>query len=487
MPIFSKPYGKTFPLRTITFAIIAFVGFSEVSVFASTQLEEKISGIKFDRDWNTYSAEEMEAYNIHKEYEDKSSDIFALQQAKRGIINGDLELARFFLSKISDRRTKLLKVKKRYLSIIKFIEADYQGSYDLIKGSEFNNVTNYREICLLRIINLVALEDLRTLNEEVGSCQNLTFQFSNNNQFWLTQMAKIKERDEELLKGNLIENFRNALTSTEFTEIWMKMALFLNKEKIVLKYIGQFPPSTFQSKAVRELIGFAYYRDGQPKKALDFIEDIESPNADNIRGNINLEEKKYELAFGHFKLALQKKENSQNALERGIPLSYILSQWDEGIKMLKRIVGINLNIRKKTTLETLFYIRKEDFKKARENLLYLEQKYNKNFPREVNLMDSYVALREGDNQKLELSAGKACQGYDGLNCWLTLQLLHWENIGQTIEREEETLSFKGWSIDSLKEKVEIKPLRESVSIDQRDIEELDDNLVKINPEERSQK
>lgn len=477
MEIRKNWFGKSFLFLVIT--LMNLPSFAPIHA-VETELPS-IKDMKFDKDWSYYTRRQMESYKIQREYKDKNSSIFALQQAKKGIINGDLELAKFFLNKISDRRSTLVPVKKRYLSIIKFIEGKYKESYDLIKGSEFNSFSQYREICLLRVINLIALDDPKALRSEVAGCQNLTIEFSSTEQFWLNQMARIKERDQALLKGNLIENLRNVLNSTEFTEIWMKMALFLNKENVILKYVGQLPATAFRSKTIRELIGFAHYRAGNSKQALEFIEDIESPNADNIRGNINLEEKKYELAFGHFKLALQKKQNSQNALERGIPLSYLLGQWDEGINMLKRLVGINLNQRRKSTLETLFHIRKFDFQKARSNLLYLEQKYTRNFPREVNLMDAYISLMEGDNQRLELSSGRSCQSYDGLNCWINLQILQWENLGQTIQRDDPTLSLSGWDPEKLKEPTSVSRLKETISIDQRDIEELDDNEVKIDP------
>jgi tetratricopeptide (TPR) repeat protein len=133
----------------------------------------------------------------------------------------------------------------------------------------------------------------------------------------------------------------------------MKLALFLNREDVIIRYIANLPSSAYNSKGVRELIGFAYYRLGKTEKALEFIEDIESPNADNIRGTANLLKKKYELAFGHFKLALQKKGNSANALERGIPLAYTLGLWDEGINMLRRVVDTGLDERKKIALEHL--------------------------------------------------------------------------------------------------------------------------------------
>lgn len=435
----------------------------------------------YDKDWSYYTTEEVRAYNLQRTFKEKNAVIFALQQAKKGIINGDLELAKFFLSKISEKRTKLGLVKNRYLSIVNFIEGKYKKSYELISSDEYNEINNYREVCLLRVMNLVALDNVQKLLEEVAGCQNLTLEYSTSNQFWLTQLSRIKEKNEELLRGNLIENLRNALGSLEFTEIWMKLALYLNKEEIILKYVASFPPSVYRSKKIRELIGFAYYRVGEKEKALEFIEDIESPNADNIRGNINLLENKFELAFGHFKLALNKKENSQNALQRAIPVAYLLGLWDDGLKMLKRIIGVDLNQRRKLTLETLFLIRKGDFKKAEENLYYLDDLYNKKLPREVNLMDSYVALRRGDKARLEKASALACTHYDGLNCWLSLQVINWENIGLTLEREEKTLVLESFDIEKLKNPWPKDKLKEPVFVDQKDIEELDSNEVNIDP------
>lgn len=435
----------------------------------------------YDKDWSYYSEGETKAYTLKREFKQKESIVFALRQAKRGIINGDLELAKFFLSKINDKRTKLRLVKQRYLSIISFIEGRYKESLKLISNQEYNETKNYRQVCLLRIMNLVALDDVKNFLKEVGSCQTLTFKYSPSNQFWLTQLMRVKQKNENLLRGNLLENLRRTLASTEFTEIWMKLALYLNKEEIILKYVSSLPGAAYRSKKIRELIGFAYYRVGKVKKALEFIEDIESPNADNIRGNINLLESKFELAFGHFKLALQKKENSQNALQRAIPLSYLLGQWQDGLDMLKRIISKDLTAKRKVTLETLFFIRKGDFSKAQENLNYLEEVYNKNFPREINLMDSYVALSTGNKERLEKASSELCQSYDGLNCWLNLQVLNWENIGLTMGREENTFVLEDFDIEKLKGTWDKEPLDEAIFVDQKDIEELDNLEIKIDP------
>ena len=52
----------------------------------------------------------------------------------------------------------------------------------------------------------------------------------------------------------------------------------------------------------------------------------------------------------------------------------------------------------------------------------------------------------------------------------------WENIGKTIEREEKVFNDKELDIESLKELVAANPIKEATVIDQKDIEELDNEI-----------
>jgi len=309
------------------------------------------------------------------------------------------------------------------------------------------------------------------------TCQNSTIENATNNHFWLKQVSKLEERNKNLLQGNLINKFRESIKDNNDIALWMKLALFINKEEAIIKRIPALPPSAYKSKKIRELIGFAYYRVGDFEKAEKFIEDIETPNTDNIRGNINLSQNKLELAFGHFKLALKKKHNSLNALERGIPLAYLLGQWDEGLNMLKRTVDVK-DLRKKEALETALNIRQGNIKKARHLLSILEYKFKNTLPYELILMDTFVSLKEGNQNRLKNSTAKGCQKKDGVHCWLNLKILEWNNIGKTFTRDEPTMNEK-FELHSLKTKVDIIPLQDSIMIDQKDIEELDSASVRV--------
>ena len=452
-------------------------GFSRSQTTSARLLEDIEVNSNISKDWSYYGKEEVERYQIQKEYKEKSKDIFALREAKKAIINGDLELANFFLSKINTNRSDLILVKDRYRSLVKFIEGDYKGSYDLINSNLYNIDKYYQQVCILRIINLIALDDIEKFKTEMGSCQNSTIDHSTNNHFWLRQVTNIKEKSTSLLQGSLISQLRQSINNNEYIKIWMKLALFINKEDVIIKKLAGLAPSSYEDKEIRELIGFAYYRVGDLKKAEEFIEDIETPNADNIRGNINLKKNKLELAFGHFKLALNKKQNSENALERGLPLAYQLGLWDEGLVMLEQTVK-QKDIRKKMALQAVLNIRKEDIETSRSLINILEYKFNNKLPYELILMDTFVSLKEANQERLANRSAEGCKKEEGLHCWLYLKTLEWENIGRTLTRDEPTLS-KQFNIEELKTKGQITPLQDSIMIDQSDIEELDGNDINL--------
>jgi hypothetical protein len=94
-----------------------------------------------------------------------------------------------------------------------------------------------------------------------------------------------------------------------------------------------------------------------------------------------------------------------------------------------------------------------------------------------------MSLREGDNDRLKIMSGDACKRGNGLSCYLNLQTIHWENIGQTMRRDEPTVELANFDIQDLKAPKSISPLKESVIIDQKDIEELDSNefQLKVSP------
>lgn len=430
--------------------------------------------------------------NIEEELQnetfERSSDIDSLVRAKFKMINGDLRMAKSYLNRINDYKSRVVLIKKRYLALISFIEGDFSQSIGLIKDKHFYDYSIYPQICLLKIINFIALNDIESLQNEKILCMRYTLMTSKNEAFWLDTMIKLKMKDHEEYKKNALWGTGKTITDDEFSKLWLKTGLYLNKEKDLIEMLSTIPESSYQSKRLREIIAFMYLRLNTSKdrdKALAFIDDVDSANAENIKGNINLKNKEYELAFGHFQLALKKKQDSLNSLERAISLAWILNQWEDGLKILDNYTYKNLDPRNKRAIKIAFLIKGKKFIDASRELTLLKIDFQNQPPYEVNIMDNYVNLilagkdDKYDKRKNEDTTEKSCQSFDGLSCWLSLQYTQWENLGKTIKRNENIFSDQEMTIESLKEKKEIKPLNETMTVDQRDIEELDSANIEI--------
>jgi hypothetical protein len=433
----------------------------------------------------------IEAYSqsaLTKENNQRQVDLFNLQKAKFKLISGDLKLAEFFLNRISDKESALMGIKKRYLAIIYFINGRFDQSIATLDEKKINNNNYYVQNCLLRLINFMAVNDVAAIKRERSSCQFYTARYSKNDQFWLNTMITLKTADSKALKRSMMLDVDATLNNDEMARLWLKTGLYINKEKDLLDVISNLPESSYQSKRLREIVAFMYMRAGESKKALSFVDDIDSPNAENIKGNINLANKEYELAFGHFRLALQKKQDSTNSLERAIPLAWMLNQWNDGLMMLANISNKNLDPRNSAAIKIAFLIREKRFLDAQRELTLLKIAFQNEPPYEVNIMDTYVNLMLGENDKVydkrrvEESAEKSCKAFDGISCWISLQYIQWENLGKTIKRDDPTYSDKTLTLESLKEKKLLEPLVESKSIDQSDIEELDGETIKVTPQ-----
>lgn len=427
-------------------------------------------------------------YALASDTQARNADIDNLILAKYKIINGDLQKAKFYLNRIDEKKSRLFSVKKRYQSLIAFIEGDFKQSLEHIKHKRFMDNTNYPQICLLKLIDYMALNDTQSLLAEKDYCMFYTGKASKNDQYWLDTMVKLKLQDQQGLKRNLITDVEGTLSNDEMSKLWLKTGLYLNKESDLLNILSILPETSYQSKRLREIVAFMYLRSGTPgdkAKALAFIDDIDTANAENIKGNINLQNKEYELAFGHFRLALQKKQDSMNALERAIPLAWILNQWKDGLNMLDNNTNKGLDPRNKAAVRIAFLIREKEFALAQRELTLLKNDFQNVPPFEVNIMDSYVSLIMGekekdfDKRKIEESTERACRTFDGISCWISLQFISWENLGKTIKRDDVIFSDKDMTIDSLKEKKVVTPLKETITVDQRDIEELDSEGIQL--------
>jgi hypothetical protein len=416
--------------------------------------------------------------------ESNMSDNEYLTRAKFKLISGDIAMSEFYLKHIrEDQGSKILPIKKRYLALIEFIRGNHKESNKILHTLKENETQIgglfYKQTCLLQILNSLALNEIDNLKKLQKLCFANTAQSSKNDQYWLDTVIKLKLHDLEGLKSNLFPDSNHNIADDEITKLWFKTGLYLNREADFLKLLRLLDEDSYQSKRLGEIISFMYLRTGNFDKALSFINNVDSANSENIKGNISLQKKEYELAFGHFKLAIQKKQDSINALERTLPLSWILNQYDSGLSILDNSYLKNIEIRNRRALKISYLLKLKKFNEAEKELLVLVSEYNNIPPKEVFLMNSYLSIMQGatathyDRRLSEEISEKACRSFDGLNCWIAFKLTQWDNLGKSIQRDDKIFSDPSVSLDSLKSPVAITPLKEDAYVDQGNIEELD--------------
>lgn len=433
-------------------------------------------------DWTLFSEDQIMVYRAEKALFETQDRMQNLAFAKSYLVSGNTEKARFFLNRIDEEGdARIQLIKRRYNALIAFIEDRPAVTDDILAHDDFQGPQVFQHICLLQVLSLLAKPLTPNFGSTLSRCQRVTAKYSTNEQYWLSNIEKLKQNKQSEIRGTILSDVQFILSSPEILRIWLKTGIYFNQEQLILNHMETLTDSVLRSARARELIGLLYYRLGNRDLAIQFIEDIETANSENIRGNIRLEDKQYELAFGHFKLALQNKEDSLNALERSLSLAWLLGVWTEGLDLLDRFIKPEIDVKSKQALRVAFTIRTEDFEAAEEELRYLEQLFQFRTPVEVDLMKNYIALRAKDSRRVLESSERSCNRHDGLSCWINMQELTWNNFSEAIHSEKEVHPKPYFDLDQLKQVSAKKPLQETPILNQRDIEELDSLDVKLVP------
>lgn len=404
-----------------------------------------------------------------------------LGSIKYEMINGNLEKAKVMLlqSKYTDDFSR--SVQYRYLGMIHFIQGNYKQSQEFLTHRSMYNIESNDTICTLRTLNYIILDQAPKAKIEWKRCLDATSNASPTQHVWMNTILKLKLNNEPKITEVPLQKINIENEQGDFLRLFLKMALYLNQQNKVFERLSFLSDTAFADPEIRELIGMLYYREGKLEKAYEFVEDLDSPNSENIKGNLFLAQKKYELAYGQFKLALKKKVNSQNALERIIPVAWILKQWDDGLEYVDKLQVDPIDKYNKVALKAAFLTQANKFKEAEHQLRIIVQGSNDAQSSEVNQLYAYNSIMLKDNKTSEKYADKACRFKDGLNCWIQFHFAIWENFALTAHRDDPILEENTDITKELTASYTSDPIVEDLYVSQKDIEELDNNIIRLLP------
>lgn len=413
-------------------------------------------------------------------FSDRKLEKDQLKKVKYYLINGETRLARVYLRKIANSRTALRPIISRYLGMLDFIEGNYQEAYQEFSAPELQNIPHYSKICTVKTLTRIILSKTRGLEEEWYKCQeqNIT-NLNPQSRLWISTLVSLKTTPKKGSTRVPFEKEKLSRYENEDLKILLKLALYLNQEEIIAPQLTDLTLDQLRDEEIRELIGAIYFRLGTFSKAYKFVEGLVSPNSENIKGNLYVLRDKYELAYAQFKLALEQKQNSQNAMERLLPLAWILGDWQNGAIYAERVLASPQTQINKLTLLAAFLTQKGDFKEAKRVLNSINQKSMKGTRLEVTQINSFVSLMQNDQESLVKQAGRSCAQNDLVNCWILYQTTQWENFPLTARRDDEVINQE--LAQKLTTEELDRPLKETVYINQIDIEEMDDKLIRLLP------
>jgi tetratricopeptide (TPR) repeat protein len=413
-------------------------------------------------------------------FSDLKSQDKDLKRVKYYLINGEIRLARMYLTKLSYTQTKLRPIVYRYLAMLSFIEGDFAKTYEHLSLPELQNIPHFGKICVMKVLTLIALNKKNDLETSWAKCQvENQANFRGRNLIWLEALVQLKLNPVKGITKVPFKQFKLSALESDEAKLMMKLALYLNQEELIINQLPELTVEQLQDPDIRELAGHVFFRAGALAKSYKFVEDLKSPNSENIKGNLYLLREKYELAYAQFKLALEQKQNSQNAMERLLPLAWLLGDWEGGSKYSEQVLASPQTKINKYTLVAAFLMQKGEYDKTLKVIEKIAHNSRRGTELEVTQIGSFAALMHNKPEVVRKQAALSCAQYDIVNCWVQLQLDQWDSFALTIRREEKLEHTNEW--EKLISTDLDQPLKETVFVNQIDIEEMDDKLIRLIP------
>ncbi|MBF0367561.1 MAG: hypothetical protein HQK50_18445 [Oligoflexia bacterium] len=433
-------------------------------------------------DFEKLSPQEIAYYLLYKEESKRLKLLSDLKLLKFMILSGNTSYAKKLIIE-GDFNTHLGKlITRRYLAVIAFIEGDYLQSFQISKEAARYNLKSLENFCLQKLMSEMILftahyyhveVNLARLLEDYGTCSLQNYRDAPTGHLWMQLLVNsLNPKSLMRIRGlDFVFKILNNASNEELA-IWLKFALFFDQIEPLKEMISTINEEFLQDPQIRELLGIIYYRYGNSDLALELLQGITTANSEIVRGNIKLANKEYELAYGHFQYALKRKPDSLNALERIVPLAWVLGKWEEGILALHELSLKTSGSRDRTLLTALFFMRQEKYQPAYRQLRELQSAYHQAPPLEVNRALVYTSLLLKAEDDLKVHARSACEQNDALSCLHRYYLEVWTEYSKTVNNQEKISDSNEFTLEKIKNLADPTPIAETLFIHQNELENL---------------
>lgn len=438
-----------------------------------------LNSLDDDLDWSIYNDVEIREFFFRMDQQRRQTLLNNIKSSKLSLFNGNvqgaIELLNLTLIKYQD--TPFIPIIQRYLALAHFTIGDFKTTYKILSKDIFLTNEYYDKICVLRVASMLHLEKNNTLKLEMNRCQNRNFAYTKTRFRWFKYL-----NDEffEKIKANTIDPkfYDNKVfatkkfTSLDETRSWLKYVILFNIEDLAAEYFHFLPDAAFQDDVIRTLMGYVLYIANKDEKAKEFIEDINNSNSSYLKALLEAKKGEFKTSYAHSMSANKRRPFSINNSQLLTAISWLTENWKNARLTSSKVVPPASHTREQKLLKTALLIQEGNFYRAQREIEELYFLYNKKMPFEALIIESYIYLTLKDSKWLK-SSDTACLRYDGMNCWLHLQSLIWNDYAETVSQLKSSRTKVIDTIKKLTTKKVYSPIRENIFIRQGDILELD--------------
>lgn len=366
------------------------------------------------------------------------------------------------------------------LSLDHFMEKRFEKSIATIDKILNIDPTKYNIVCGLFILNKLFINNLDKIESELDTCKNINKDFNTFSHFF-TEAIVHKKTGQNLEKTDRFF-YENAQSFSSENEIkaYLKLAIVLNQHKKVINLLANLPPSAYESKEIRELLGFIFFRLGEFKKVSKYLQNINTVNSNNLLSTILLRDKKWDLAFARLLVSLKLNPYIETTLDRLITLTIKTKKYDLGLKYTEKkkfflnSFNDDINLDEYKLLYIYFNLKNGNFRKAYAEVDQLMKTFRENTPDIILAIGSFLATviqQKSVNEENYLF--KSCERRNILSCYFLQTLGYFNGLNYFVEEFNAQSLSRTIKIDELKKGTFFNPIKEQVFINQKYIEELD--------------
>jgi len=378
-------------------------------------------------------------------------------------LNGNPKQSNFLLKEISLKKKH--QDKKNFLHAYNYFllekSTDFSKHLDLIKNKDFDTM---KKKCILEINENIIFNKEFSYRSCLKKLKSSTL--------FLDSLASLRKSNNDYIQELLDVESKNAVSIDSVKRI-LKTALYTGNEEFILDYLTLFPKKIFKYSSIRELLGLIFFRLRDFNKAEKLIKPVDTTNAKNILGNIEIEKGNIEIAFGYFLEAYKKDITSTNAVKRLIPLTWKLAKFSLLSKVLKTFPNENHN---NLLIQSATLLKQKKFKESLQKISLKNKRDNYNSPIIFSLLKLVLNIHlDRDIETYKLSKD-SCKRNNPIACDILFYMRELNSVKKIKEYLTGNFNRVQIEIKSLKTEIAINKIDETVLINQKDIEELDDQV-----------